>query len=466
MTSIPRDDRFLALLVAAAFFMENLDATILSTALPFMAADFGVRPVQLSVGISAYLFALAVFIPASGWLAERFGPRRLFSGAILVFTAASAACSMTVSLPQFVLARVVQGLGGAMMVPVGRAIVLRRTPKHELVNAIALLTWPALVAPILGPPAGGWITMHWGWHWIFLINVPLGALGFLAGLRLIHEGPERRTPFDGLGFLLSGCGLFALMFGLDQLGDLRDGTSALWLAAGTGLLACAAVHFRKTPAPLIDLSSLRIPTFRATAVGGSLARIAISSMPFLAPLMFQLGFGFDAVTSGGLLLALFAGNLTMKAFTTPIMRRFGLRRVLLGNGVLVVVGFVLCGLLTAATPTWAIMAVLFFGGLTRSMQFTAINTVGFCDIPSERMGGASSLFSLLQQVNNGMGIAFGAIALTAAELVSSGAQHIPTPEDFRLAFFFVAGLAALALLDSLTLPRQAGDAVIRPARKG
>ncbi|WP_061288018.1 MFS transporter [Azotobacter vinelandii] len=464
MMSVTRFDRrtAIALLAAVVFFMENLDATVIATSLPAMALDFGTAPAHLSVGVSAYLVALTVFIPAGGWAADRFGARRVFALAIVVFTVASLLCAASRNLPEFTAARILQGFGGAMMVPVGRLIVLRGTPKEDMVRTIAILTWPALLAPVLGPPLGGWISTHWSWHWIFLLNLPLGALALLAALLLVRDGPRPVGRFDGKGFALSALGFALFMAGI-ELASRPAWPLAGWLAtlaAGLALLGLALRHLRRIEHPLFGLAPLAIPTFRITAVGGSLFRTAIGSAPFLLPLMFQLGFGWSAVEAGTLLLWLFAGNLCMKPATTWIMNRFGFRRVLLGNGLLVAVGFAACALLEPTTPTGWVAALLFVCGMTRSMQFTALNAIGFADVPPEQMRDATTLFSVLQQMNAGMGIAFGALALTLAELIRGTDPALTATGDFHLALWLIAGLALLAVVDSLSLPAEAGRHIL------
>ncbi|WP_217645772.1 MFS transporter [Pseudoxanthomonas sp. GM95] len=466
--TLPRFDARLALtlLVAGTFFMENLDATVITTSLPAMARDFGVAPEHLSIGVSAYLLALTVFIPISGWAAERFGERRIFASAIAVFTVASLLCAMSGSLWSFTAARVLQGIGGAMMVPVGRLVVLRDTPKEGIVKAIAILTWPALTAPVLGPPLGGWISTHWSWHWIFLLNIPLGLIALIAALKLVRNSDAPRQPFDTRGFVLSGLGFALCMTGI-ELASRNDLPGWWWpcaLLAGIALLVLCARHLRHTPHPLFNLDPLRIATFRVTAVGGSLFRTAIFSAPFLLPLMLQVGFGYSALESGTLLLWLFAGNLAMKPGTTWIMQRFGFRTVLVANGLLVVAGFAACGLLGAETPRALVIALLFVTGMSRSMQFTALNTIGFADLPPAQLRDANTLLSVVQQMNAGMGIALGALALSLAQLLRGTTDAIAQAGDFHLAFWMMAGLALLAIVDALRLPADAGAGVL--ARRG
>ncbi|WP_338762422.1 MFS transporter [Massilia sp. METH4] len=443
-------------LVAAAFFMENLDATAITTSLPQMAASFGTGPEHLSVGLSAYLVALAAFIPASGWLADRFGPRRVFGAAIAVFTLASVLCALSGSLAAFTAARILQGMGGALMVPVGRLVVLRGTPKEGLVRAIATITWPGLAAPIIGPALGGLITATWSWHWIFLVNVPLGVLLLAAAFIVIPAEGAAPRPFDLPGFIASALACTLLMVGVELPGHGRWGAAAAALLAGGALLWWCARHFRRSAAPLMDLRPLAIRTFAVTVRGGSLSRIAIGSAPFLLPLMLQLAFGLPGTTAGLLLLALFAGNLAMKPGTGWVMRRFGLRAVLVWNGVLLAAGFGACALLRADTPLPLVAAVLFFCGLCRSMQFTALNTLAFANVPSAQMSGASTLFSVLAQVNAGLGIAAAALLLKLGELAGWGGG---SPLTFRVALLAMGAVALAGVADSLRLPADAGAQV-------
>ncbi|QHJ00641.1 MFS transporter [Xylophilus rhododendri] len=456
----PARGRRIALLVASAFFMENFDATVITAAVPAMAESFGVAPVALSAGISAYLLALAVFIPVSGWVADRFGARRVFASAVLLFTLASVACGLAQSLPAFVIARILQGMGGALMVPVGRAIVLRSTPKSGVVKAIATITWPGLAAPLLGPPMGGWIASHWSWHWIFFVNLPLGAVALLLALRWIDNQPGVRRPFDWTGFLASGVGLAGTLYGLELTTQNPVDWPLVAATVGVGIasLVFAVWHLRRAEHPLVDLSVLRVQTFRASAVGGTLSRISIGSVPFLMPLMFQLGFGFGMVQSGLLMIALFAGNLGIKPATTGLLRRFGFRSTLVGNGLLATLSFIGCALLTADT-SWLVMAVvLVFGGMTRSMQFTAVGTLAFCDTTPKQTAGASTMFSMFQQLSSGLGIALGAVALRLSENFS-GHGGTPGVADFRFALGLMALLTLLSLIDAWRLPRDAGQQV-------
>ncbi len=456
------------LLVAGAFFMEYIDGTVIATALPQMARTFHTRAVDLNVGMTAYMLTLAVFIPISGWVADRFGSRRIFASAIALFTLSSVFCGLSNGLMSFTLLRVIQGIGGAMMVPVGRLVVLRSTEKKDLIRSIAYLTWPALAAPIIGPPLGGFITTYANWRWIFFINVPLGILAFiLTFIFLRDERQERKAAFDWITFLLCGTACTAFVYGLELLGR-TDGSfaSGVALLVLSLLAAAAAVRTtRKAEAPLIDLESLKLRTFAVPVFGGSLFRIAISVSPFLLPLMFQIGFGMDAFHSGMFVLALFAGNLGMKAATTPLLRIFGFRQVLIVNGIATGLGILICALLLPKTPGILIFLVLFINGLCRSMQFTAMSSLAFVDVPFERMSSANSFFSTVQQLGNSIGVAVGALALRTATLLRRNAHGTPDVGDFHLAFIFVGVFALVSVADCFLLPADAGDVTSRHGEK-
>src|SRR6202521_4457660 len=387
----------IAILVAGAFFMENLDGTIIATALPQMGRSFHANPVDLNIGMTAYLLMLAVFIPISGWFADRFGARTVFVSAIAVFTMSSILCGLSNGLWQFTASRIVQGIGGAMMVPVGRLVVLRTTEKRNLIHSITYITWPGLVAPVVGPPVGGFITTYASWHWIFFLNVPLGLLAAaLAALWISNSREVQVKPFDWLGFALCGTACVTFMYGLELIGRQNTPwvTTSLFLACGSALGALAILHFRRAPAPVINLISLKMKTFAITVWGGSLFRIAISVSPFLLPLMFQVGFGLNAFQSGLLMLGLFTGNLLMKSVVTPVLRRFGFRTVLTTNGMLNAILTASCALLLPQTARIIVLLVLFLHGLSRSMQFTAVGTLAFADITKPDMSNATSFFSM------------------------------------------------------------------------
>jgi EmrB/QacA subfamily drug resistance transporter len=457
--------RRIALLVAAAMFMNLLDGTVIATALPSMARAFGTSAVNLNIGITAYLLAVAVCIPASGWIAERFGARLVFSSAIAIFVAASVVCGFARTLPVFVAARIIQAIGGALMTPVGRLVVLKTTPKHGLMRAMSTMVWPALVAPILGPAVGGYITTYFGWPWIFFLNVPLGIVAVAAALVLFPDDrPEGQQPFDALGFALVGAACFVLMFGVDLIG--QPNASAVFvvalIAGGALIVALAIRHLLTTPNPLLQLAAFRIPTFSVSMFGGSISRLAIGASPFLLPLMFQIGFGLTAATSGLLVLWLFAGNLGMKWFTTPLLRRFGFRAILVWNGLLTAISILVCSAIMPQTPITVIIVVLFLGGASRSLQFTAFSTLQFADVPAAEMNTANTLSATMMQLSAGVSVALGALILRASTYLHGHLGAVPTIADFHLAFILVAVLAALAVVDVIKLPHNAAHAVSRP----
>ena len=447
----------LPLIVACALFMENLDSTVLSTALPAIAADFGESPIHLKLALTSYLLALAVFIPASGWLADRFGARLVFRLAIVVFVAGSIWCGLSHSIGEIVAARVVQGIGGSMMVPVGRLVILRSVPKSELVGSLAYLTVPALIGPVMGPPVGGFITTYFEWRWIFWINVPIGILGLiLATLHIPDIRGEIRTRFDSLGFFLVSIGLAAFVTGSTTLGlNVMPRTIVLGLLAfGAALLVAYYLHSRRRENPILDLKLFRLPTFRASAVGASLFRFGVGATPFLLPLMLQLAFGMTPFQSGMITFASAIGAITMKFIATPILRGFGFRTVLLVNGLIASVFIALPGTFQPTTPLLVMIGLLLVGGLFRSLQFTSINALAFADVPAQRMSQATSMTSVLQQISISVGISIAAIGL---ELSTGGDIGTISAGHFVLPFLVVGGLAALSVASFLPLRKDAGQ---------
>ncbi|WGF87153.1 DHA2 family efflux MFS transporter permease subunit [Marinivivus vitaminiproducens] len=449
--------RVIPLIIAVALFMEQLDSTVIATSLPAIADDLGESPIALKLALTVYLLTLAVFIPISGWTADRFGAKRIFRAAILVFTAGSIACACAQSLEHFVFARALQGLGGAMMTPVGRLVLLRSVEKHELVGALAWLTVPALLGPVLGPPVGGFITTFASWHWIFLINVPIGLIGWVLVTRFIpNHRVESPPPLDVLGFLYAGLGVGALAFGLSVAGlDLLPRSAVAGLIVGGGALCLLYLHHaRRVANPILDFDLLRLPTYYASVVGGFLFRIGIGSLPFLLPLMFQLGFGMTPFESGMLTFASALGALIMKASAAPILRRFGFRRVLAVNAVLSAGFLATCSLFTPATPHALILALLLIGGFFRSLQFTSINAIAYADIPPAQISRATSLSAVGQQLSLSAGVALGAFALETAFHARGGAAI--AAQDFGPAFLVVAAVAAASTLVFARLATDAG----------
>jgi EmrB/QacA subfamily drug resistance transporter len=458
-----------ALIVACALFMENLDGTVISTALPSMARSFGTSPIRLSLGITVYMLSLAVFIPISGWVADRFGARTIFRAAIGVFTLGSVLCGCCDNLPEFAGARILQGIGGAMMVPVGRLAMLRSVEKSELVRAMAYLTVPALIGPLLGAPVGGFITTFASWRWIFFLNVPIGVLGMvLATIYIENFRAEDPPPLDWLGFILTGSSLSMLIYGLEAVGrdTVESWTPLVLIAAGFVIGAAAVWHARRHPHPLMDLSLMRLPTFSANVVGGSLFRVGVGALPFLLPLMLQVALGFSAFTSGLLTLSASAGALTMKTTARPILRGFGFRTVLVVNGAISAVTMFATGLFSANTSIVVMLLVLLFGGFFRSLQFTSLNTLAYADIPLDKMSAATSFSGMVQQVALALGVAFGAILLHVTLAWRGAVGGALSVTDFRFAYGCVAAMSLISVLLFLKLDRPAGSAVSghRPSR--
>ena len=451
-----------ALLVAGAFFMENLDGTVIATALPQIATSFATDPAALGIGMTAYLLTLAVFIPASGWVADRFGARKVFVAAIALFTLASVLCAICGNRGEFILARVAQGVGGSLMTPVGRLVVLRGTPKARLLGAIATLTWPGLVAPVVGPPIGGFITSVASWRWIFLLNVPLGLVAFGLALRFIHDDARAEArPFDLAGFVLNGTGLAVLLYALDLLGH-QDGDivlSALALAASVVVGWLAFRHARRSRHPLVSLDALRVPSFRIAMTGGGISRVAISTLPFLLPLTFQVGLGMDPLASGLLILWFGLANIGLKPTTSWILRRFGFRSVLVVNTLLTVTSIGACAAIGPGTPVVLIGLIMMACGATRSMQFTALNTLSFADVPATLTASANTIFNMAFQLAIGLGIAFGAILLRVVNALSGASQEATSIHVFQAAFVCTAVLALAPLVDLLRLSLDAGSSV-------
>jgi EmrB/QacA subfamily drug resistance transporter len=446
------------LIVACGLFMENLDSTVLSTSLPAIAADLHVPPISLKLALTSYLLSLAVFIPISGWVADKYGARTVFMAAIAVFTGGSVLCSLAHSLPELVLYRIVQGLGGAMMVPVGRLVILRSVAKSEMIAALAWLTIPALIGPVIGPPLGGFITTYLHWRWIFYINLPIGALGLILTWNFITNVMETDAPpLDKTGFALSGVGLSAFVFGLAILGEAGGSIIEGFVLVAAGLAFCTAYvwHARRTENPVIDLRLLKIPTFRAGVLGASFFRIGVGAMPFLLPLMLQLSFGLTPFQSGMLTFASAGGALLMKATAAPVIRTFGFRRVLIVNALISTLFMGVNGFFTAATPHAIIFAVLLAGGFFRSLEFTAVNALAYADIQQAQMSRATSFASVTQQVSLSLGVAIGALILQAAQGLRGETQI--SRGDFAIGFWIVAAIGALSVISFLRLPKGAGN---------
>ena len=452
--------RLIPLIVATALFMENMDSTVIATSLPAIAGDIGTSPLTLKLAITSYLLSLAVFIPASGWTADRFGARKVFSSAIAVFIAGSIGCALSGSVTDFVIARTLQGIGGAMMTPVGRLVLLRTIDKSALVNAMAWVTVPALIGPVIGPPLGGFITTYFSWHWIFLINIPIGLLGIFMAQRYIDpirsDNPER---FDLYGMVLAGIGLAGIAFGLSVAGLnlLPWSVVAALVAIGAVSMTLYVIHARRTASPVLDFGLLRLPTMRAAVLGGFLFRLGIGSQPFLLPLLMQVGFGLSPFNSGLVTFGTAVGAMGMKTLAARIIRTFGFRNLMTVNAVISSVFLGVGALFTVTTPLLLILILLVVGGFFRSLEFTAINTVAYAEIEPPQMSRATTLVSVNQQLAVSAGVAVGAFTVET----TLWTRHMTelTADVFAPAFLVVSAISMVSAFFFWRMPDDAGHEI-------
>ena len=412
----PATKRLLPWVVAIAFFMQTLDGTILNTALPTMAKDLGESPLRMQSIVIAYMLTVALFIPASGWLADRFGTRRAFLAAIVLFSLGSLLCALSPSLPWLVAARVLQGIGGALLLPVGRLSILRAYPRAELLKVLSFVTIPGLVGPLVGPPLGGWLVEVASWHWVFLINLPVGVVGVFASLRFM---PDLRAAtaqrFDWPGFVMFSLGLVLVTLGLQGLGEhaISAPLSILLVIGGLAAMAAYWVHAARSEKPLFSLTLFQIPTFSVGILGNLFARLGSGAMPFLTPLFLQVGLGYSPSRAGLTMVPIVVGAMFIKFFAEPVIKRFGYRRVLVTNTLLLgcfIAGF---ALVDAATPHAMILVYLGVFGICNSMQFTAMNTLTLGDLDDARASGGNSLLSVVMQLSMSLGVAAAGALLAA-----------------------------------------------------
>jgi EmrB/QacA subfamily drug resistance transporter len=459
-------NRVIPLILAFALFMEQMDSTVIATALPTIATDLGVSPITLKLALTSYMVALAMFIPISGWMSDKFGAKKVFRIAILVFVVGSICCALSSSLIMFVLSRFLQGVGGSMMTPVGRLVLLRTTQRKDLVSAMALLTIPALVGPLTGPPIGGFITTYFSWHWIFIINVPIGVLGiYLSGI-FLPEVPTTDPPrMDWAGFALTSIAAAGIVFGLSVVGlpALPPAIGICATIAGFVALVLYIRHARRHPSPILNLKTFNDRSFRAATTSGTLFRIATGAIPFLMPLMLQLGFGLNPFQSGMITFAGALGALTVKFVARRVFALTGFKTMLIAAGIAGACTTAVNGFFTPQTPHMLIVLFLLLSGFCRSFFFTGANALSYSEITDQQASQATSIASMLQQVSLALGVAFAAFILEISSAISG--THLQLA-DFHLAFFLVSALSLCAILPLLRLDPLAGSAVSghRPGR--
>jgi len=446
------------LIIGSALLMQTLNATSINNALPSMARALRVEPLQLSLAITMYLLASAVFLPIGGWLADRFGAKRIFMVAMVGYALASAACGFANSLTELVVFRLLQGCAGAMMGPVGRLVLLRTTPKSELVGAMSVVTMPALLGPVVGPVLGGAIVTYISWRWIFFLNLPIAVVGFFLVRAFVPNVKEQDTmPIDWVGILLTGFGLAGLIFGFDSLrGNVLPAPAVAGLfAAGLACLGLYWAHARRTPHAIIDLAIFRIATFRASVLGGSFFRLMPGATPFLLAMLLQEGFGMTAFAAGGMTFISAVGALAMKTTAPPILRRFGFRSVLVANGVICAATFMVYAFFRIGTPQWVIMTTLAVGGFFRSLQFTSLNGMAYADLEQAQMSRATTTASMAQQFMQSVSVGLAA-ALLHFLMKARGETHLTGP-TVAPAFAIFGAATLVSMWWFWRLPRDAGD---------
>ncbi len=456
-------------IVAAAFFMQNLDGTVITTALPQMALSFDTTPIHLSIGITAYILSLAVFIPISGWFSDRVGARTVFGTAIAVFTIGSVMCGFCNGVTEFALCRVFQGLGGAMMTPVGRLVLFRAVGKAGLVRALSTLSMSSMIGPVLGPPVGGFITTYASWRWIFFLNLPIGIVGAILVFIFIENYRAEQSPsFDWIGFLFTGIAIATLVLDCDLVVQpgidpvITIGLFVASLASG----GFAAWYMLRRAEPILDLSLLRVPSVFTGVAVGAVYRIGSGGVGYLMAIMLQVNMGMSAFASGSITLAGALSSLTMKAAIPPTLRRWGFRNVLLGNGMISAAAVAACAFVTIGMPGYVIFLILFVGGFFRSLQFTGLTTLAYADIPSSQTSAATSFSSMMQQVNNGLGVALAAVLLHVTMLFHGDDSPAVSANDIRLVYIVMGLVCVVGCIFYARLDPDVGAEVSGHRRPG
>ncbi len=447
------DKRVLLWLIAFSFFMQMLDSTIVNTATPSIAQGMGIAPLDLRTALTSYTLSLAIFIPLSSWLADRHGTRRVFWWAILIFTLGSLVCGLAQNLWMLVAARVVQGFGGAMMMPVGRLALVRSFDKSEFVNAMSFATIPGLIGPAIGPLLGGFFSMYLSWRMIFFVNLPFGLIGLFLARRYMPDYRGPRVPLDVAGFVLFALGAGGLSWALEQVSDANYARAAFTSVVASVALAVYLRRGRRVAAPIVDLRLLRIPSFRIAFNGGFATRLGVGGIYFLLTLLFQIGFGYSALMAGLLQVPQALAMLLMRFFAGTIIKYQGYRRVLLFNTALAGVLVMLFSTIGGTTPLWVICIQVFVYGFVMSLQYTAMNTLGFIDLVPVQASMGSSMTSTVQNLSISFGIAFASLLMA---IFLHGAQGgAPYVHAFRATMIVLGAVTVMSSLMFLRLPRRA-----------
>jgi EmrB/QacA subfamily drug resistance transporter len=459
--------RLLPWLIAVAFFMESLDTTILSTGVPAIAAALHVGPLSMKSVLASYTLSLAVFIPISGWMADRFGTRRVFASAIAIFTLGSFLCGISNNIHLLVACRVIQGCGGAMMVPVGRLTMVRTFAKADLIRAMSFVVIPALIGPMLGPIAGGLIVDYFHWRYIFFVNIPIGLVGLYMSYRHLPDFREAHSnPLDLTGLFLFGSGIAMLSYVLEIFGEHTLGTGAIvgLLVLSMLLLTAYGFHATRAAYPLLRLTLFRIRTFRAAVVGGFVTRLGIGGIPFLFPLLYQVGLGFTPIQSGLLMMPQAVSAMSLKLATPWILARFGYRAVLVSNTVAIGLMIMVFAAIGKGTPVWQIVLEMFFFGFLTSLQYTSMNTLVYAEVNDEQASSASSIAATMQQ----MSISFGVASASLVTAMFLPSRYLFNPMQFiygiHRAFFVLGGLTLLSTLVFCDMKRGDGDTISQGSR--
>ncbi|TJZ69797.1 DHA2 family efflux MFS transporter permease subunit [Chitiniphilus eburneus] len=437
--------RLLPWLVAIGFFMQTLDSTILNTALPAMARGLNESPLRMQSVVVAYMLTVALLIPASGWLADRFGTRKVFMSAIVLFSLGSLLCALSSSLTQLVASRVVQGMGGALLLPVGRLAVLKVFPKEQLLRVLSFVTIPGLIGPLVGPTLGGWLVEVATWHWVFLINIPVGVVGCFVTSRYMPELLGGETRFDWVGFALFGTGMVLVSVSLQGMGEhaLPLATSLVLLFAGLAAMAGYWLHAARSALPLFSLRLFHIHTYAIGVLGNLFARLGSGAIPFLTPLFLQIGLGFPPTQAGMFMIPTVLGAMVSKTLVEPLIRRQGYRRVLVGNTLLLGMMIASFALVDRETPHWMLLLQLAVFGVINSLQFTAMNTLTLGDLEPDTASSGNSLLSVVMQLSMSLGVA------AAAALLAGFSDHGIAPQPERLLSAFQDTYICVGVLSML-----------------